>query len=91
MLLYTVIYRSHFNVILLSLPMQMGGTFNWKSARGYIVILAILIVLILLTVYVSQLQIQRISQEIPLIGGVISFLPPLLPVFKLIPSKKILS
>jgi len=71
--------------------MQMGGIFNWKSARGYLLILAILIALILITIYLSQLQIQKISQEIPTIGSVISLLPTLLQSLKLITSKNLSS
>jgi hypothetical protein len=70
--------------------MQMGEKSNWKAARGYIIILAILILLIIITIYLSRLQIQRISRDIPMIGGVSSFLPKLISVLKLI-SKNFLS
>gem|GEM_PF-6006911 len=59
--------------------MSIQALFNWKERGSYLLILVLLIVLMAITMYLSDLKMKRIHREIPKIGELISTVPDLHP------------
>ena len=55
--------------------MSISTLFKVKELGSYVLLLLLLIVLIAITLYLSDLRIKRIEQEIPKVGEVISPVP----------------
>ena len=49
-------------------PMQIQALFNWKSIRSYILGLLLVIVLIIVTVYLSKRRLAELDKEKPRLG-----------------------